>query len=247
MPAEAIGGLRVGVTPLEMADGYATLASGGIHHEPTAIRRVEFPNGKVEETDPSTGKRVLTEGQAYEVTKLLEGVITQGTGAGYTSWAATPRRARREPQRASSDAWFVGYTPLLLHRRLGRTSTIARTDRLRRPDRGADLAELHGICCRRRLPGIPRTRESCLNSRPQQRPHLLVLLVARSEGEYEEEPEEKEEDEKEGPSKGKGGAQAPPAEGEPTPSPTPTPEPAPTPAPSPPPSTGVAGGVATPR
>ena len=31
------------------------------------------------------GKRVLTPGQAYEVTKVLEGVITSGTGAGYTS------------------------------------------------------------------------------------------------------------------------------------------------------------------
>ena len=33
VPAEAIGGLRVGVTPLEMADAYATLADGGIHHD----------------------------------------------------------------------------------------------------------------------------------------------------------------------------------------------------------------------
>ena len=95
VPAEAIGGLRVGVTPLEMANGYATLANGGIHHEPTAISRVEFPNGKVEETDPDAGNRVLTEGEAYEVTKLLEGVITQGTGAGYTSIGLL-RRGRQD-------------------------------------------------------------------------------------------------------------------------------------------------------
>ena len=43
VPAEAIGGLAIGVTPLEKADGYATLANGGIHHDPTAISRVEFP------------------------------------------------------------------------------------------------------------------------------------------------------------------------------------------------------------
>ena len=30
-PAEVIGGLRIGVTPLEMADAYATLANGGCH------------------------------------------------------------------------------------------------------------------------------------------------------------------------------------------------------------------------
>jgi penicillin-binding protein 1A len=112
VPAEAIGGLAVGVTPLEQADGYATLASGGIHHDPTAISRVEFPNGKVEETDPDSGKRVLTEGQAYDVTKILEGVITQGTGAGYTYMGCSAEAGKTGTSEDLSDAWFVGYTPL---------------------------------------------------------------------------------------------------------------------------------------
>jgi penicillin-binding protein 1A len=112
VPAESIGGLAVGVTPLEMADGYATLASGGIHHDPTAISRVEFPNGKVEETDPDSGERVLTEGQAYEVTRLLEGVITQGTGAGYTYMGCSAEAGKTGTSEELSDAWFVGYTPL---------------------------------------------------------------------------------------------------------------------------------------
>ena len=64
VPAEAIGGLAYGVTPLEMADGYATLANGGVHHDPTAISRVEFPNGKVDEIESDAGERVLTPGQA---------------------------------------------------------------------------------------------------------------------------------------------------------------------------------------
>jgi penicillin-binding protein 1A len=112
VPAESIGGLAIGVTPLEMADGYATLASGGIHHDPTAISRVEFPDGKVEETDPDAGERVLTEGQAYEVTRLLEGVITQGTGAGYTYMGCSAEAGKTGTSEELSDAWFVGYTPL---------------------------------------------------------------------------------------------------------------------------------------
>jgi penicillin-binding protein 1A len=112
VPAEAIGGLAIGVTPLEQADGYATLASGGIHHDPTAISRVEFPNGKVEETDPDSGDRVLTEGQAYDVTKILEGVITQGTGAGYTYMGCGAEAGKTGTSEDLSDAWFVGYTPL---------------------------------------------------------------------------------------------------------------------------------------
>src|SRR5262249_29249781 len=47
IPAEGIGGLRVGVSPLEMASAYGTLAAGGIHRDPIAIKRVVFPGGKV--------------------------------------------------------------------------------------------------------------------------------------------------------------------------------------------------------
>jgi penicillin-binding protein 1A len=112
VPAEAIGGLAVGVTPLEMADGYATLASGGIHHDATAVARVEFPDGKVDEVDSKAGDRVLTPGQAWDVTKLLEGVITQGTGAGYTSIGCASEAGKTGTSEDLSDAWFVGYTPM---------------------------------------------------------------------------------------------------------------------------------------
>jgi penicillin-binding protein 1A len=112
VPAEAIGGLAYGVSPLEMADGYATLASGGVHHDPTAVSRVEFPNGKVDEIEHSEGERVLTPGQAWEVTRILEGVITQGTGAGYTYMGCTSEAGKTGTSEEESDAWFVGYTPL---------------------------------------------------------------------------------------------------------------------------------------
>jgi penicillin-binding protein 1A len=110
-PADAIGGLSVGVTPLEQASAYATLASGGVHRDPTAIDRVVFPGGKVDKPSESEGKRVLTQGQAYEVTKVLEGVITSGTGAGYTS-IGCPAAGKTGTSEDLSDAWFVGYTPL---------------------------------------------------------------------------------------------------------------------------------------
>src|SRR3954451_7125783 len=110
-PADAIGGLSIGVTPLEQADAYATLASGGVHHAATAIDRVVFPGGKVDEPGSNDGKRVLTPGQAYEVTKVLEGVITSGTGAGYTSIGCSSEAGKTGTSEGLSDAWFVGYTP----------------------------------------------------------------------------------------------------------------------------------------
>ena len=48
LPAEGIGGLKYGVSPLELSDAYATLASGGIRHRPVAIAKVVLPGGKVE-------------------------------------------------------------------------------------------------------------------------------------------------------------------------------------------------------
>ena len=112
VPAEGIGGLSIGVTPLEMADAYATLANGGIHHDPTAISRVEFPGDKVDEPSADSGERVLTEGQAYEVTRILEGVITSGTGAGYTYMGCSAAAGKTGTSEDTSDAWFAGYTPL---------------------------------------------------------------------------------------------------------------------------------------
>ncbi len=112
LPAEAIGGLAQGVTPLEQADGYATLANGGIHHDPTAISKVEFPDGKVDEIESEEGERVLTPGQAYDVTNVLKGVITHGTATGFvTTGYCSEVAGKTGTSEEESDAWFVGYTP----------------------------------------------------------------------------------------------------------------------------------------
>ena len=110
-PAEGLGGLTRGVTTLEMASAYATLASGGVRHRPTGIERVVFPDGKSENLGNSEGKRVMTDGQAYEVTKILKMNVTSGTGtaANYGCPAAGKTGTTDE----AKDAWFVGYTPKL--------------------------------------------------------------------------------------------------------------------------------------
>jgi penicillin-binding protein 1A len=110
-PAEGLGGLEHGVTTLEMATAYATLASGGIRRRPTGIERVVFPDGKSESFKKVEGKRVMTDGQAYEVTKILKQNVTSGTGtlANYGCPAAGKTGTTDE----AKDAWFVGYTPKL--------------------------------------------------------------------------------------------------------------------------------------
>jgi penicillin-binding protein 1A len=234
VPAEAIGGLAIGVTPLEQADGYATLASGGIHHDPTAISRVEFPNGKVEETDPDSGDRVLTEGQAYEVTRLLEGVITQGTGAGYTYMGCGAEAGKTGTSEDLSDAWFVGYTPLYSTAVwVGHPQSREATG-FGGPTAGPIWRSFMESAVAGDCPEFPE---------PSTLPELSGLDSEHTSGSYDSSSSEyeyneyEEEETTEEPSKGKGEKEA--AEGAPEPEPAPeaAPEPAPTPAPP------VGGGV----
>jgi penicillin-binding protein 1A len=112
IPAEGIGGLRVGVSPLEMASAYATLANGGIHHNPVAIKRVVFPGGKTERPERKPPRRVVSEAVAYEVTRLLHDNITEGTGtAAYTGCSGQAGKTGTTDR--ETDAWFAGYQPNL--------------------------------------------------------------------------------------------------------------------------------------
>jgi penicillin-binding protein 1A len=112
IPAEGIGGLRVGVSPLELADAYATLADGGIHHDPIAIKRVVFPGGRTERPNRTPPRRVISEAVAYEVTRLLHDNITEGTGtAAYTGCPGQAGKTGTTDR--ETDAWFAGYQPNL--------------------------------------------------------------------------------------------------------------------------------------
>ncbi|MEA2368984.1 MAG: penicillin-binding protein, partial [Thermoleophilaceae bacterium] len=109
IPSEGLGGLRIGVSPLEMASAYATLAAGGMYSEPRAIRRVTFPDGKVDDLGKPKRKRVITDGEAYEVTRILQMNVQRGTGtkANY----GCPAAGKTGTTDNYNDAWFVGYTP----------------------------------------------------------------------------------------------------------------------------------------
>ena len=112
IPAEGIGGLRIGVSPLEMSSAYATLAAGGIRRDPIAIRRVVFPDGRVEEPEKAEPRRVVSEAVAYEVTRLLHDNITEGTGtAAYTGCEGQAGKTGTTDR--LTDAWFAGYQPNL--------------------------------------------------------------------------------------------------------------------------------------
>jgi penicillin-binding protein 1A len=104
-------GSRV-VTPLDMASVYATLAAGGIYSKPIAIRKVAFPDGKVDaHWGRSERKRVVADWVAAEVTRILEENMTSGTGVG--AYFGRTSAGKTGTTDNYADAWFCGFTPSL--------------------------------------------------------------------------------------------------------------------------------------
>jgi penicillin-binding protein 1A len=109
LPAEGLGGLSLGVSPLEMADAYATIASGGYRNEPIAIRRVVFPDGKFQDLGKPKRTKVFSDGIAYEATKILEQNMQRGTAV--RGRINCPAAAKTGTTDDFTDAWLVGFTP----------------------------------------------------------------------------------------------------------------------------------------
>jgi penicillin-binding protein 1A len=110
-PSEVIGGLRVGVSTLQMADAYATLANGGYHIAPTVISKVVYPSGKVVDLGNPAQTPVFSYPEAYAADQVLKGVITEGTGTAANY--GCPAAGKTGTTSNYTDAWFVGYTPEL--------------------------------------------------------------------------------------------------------------------------------------
>ncbi|HEY1776497.1 MAG TPA: transglycosylase domain-containing protein, partial [Solirubrobacteraceae bacterium] len=109
-PAEALGGLTVGVTPLEMANVYATIADGGYRNKQITIKKVVFADGTV---DRSWGvphrTQVLSRAAALVETEILQHNVQYGTAT--QSAIGCPSAAKTGTTSKEVDAWLDGFTP----------------------------------------------------------------------------------------------------------------------------------------
>lgn len=117
-PAMVLGGLRVGLTPLELAHAYNTLADDGkrvsgslaaYDHGPIAITSVK--GSGIHDSNDTKTKRVMSDSVAQQATQILQTVISGGTGkaAQIGEFAAGKTGTTEHYQ----DALFVGYTHTL--------------------------------------------------------------------------------------------------------------------------------------
>ena len=85
-PAIALGGLEVGITPLEISKVFSTLASGGVYHKPVIILKITDSEDNIlfqyDPEDKDNSKRILDEPVSHYVTRILRKVMETGTGRG---------------------------------------------------------------------------------------------------------------------------------------------------------------------
>ncbi|MGX7025570.1 transglycosylase domain-containing protein [Vagococcus hydrophili] len=116
-PGLALGGLTKGTTPLNMASAYGVFANQGQKMEPHFITKIEDANGVIiYENEKAKSKRVTTPEVADEMTGMLQGVFSSGTGieakpAGYTIAGKTGTTENINADGMSKDQWIIGYTP----------------------------------------------------------------------------------------------------------------------------------------
>jgi penicillin-binding protein 1A len=113
-PAMTLGGLKEGVTPLEMAYAYSTIANKGMRisgsfapggRGPVGIARVQGPH--LDDKNRIKRKRVFSEQVGETAQELLAGVVSGGTGkAAQIGEFAAGKTGTTENY---GDAWFVGF------------------------------------------------------------------------------------------------------------------------------------------
>ncbi len=110
VPAASLGGLTNGVSPVEMAAGYAALENDGIYREPTCIVKITDPEDKQLVGDEVQTKQVYETNAARIMTEVLTGVIKNGTARGL-GLSNTISAGKTGTTNDKKDGWFVGYTP----------------------------------------------------------------------------------------------------------------------------------------
>jgi membrane peptidoglycan carboxypeptidase len=110
LPVPALATGSVGISPVDMAAGYQTIANDGRHCDPYTVQSIER-DGKVLLEHERGCDPVLKRGDARLITAMLEAVPISGTAASaFGAWGNWPVAGKTGTAQENTNVWFTGYT-----------------------------------------------------------------------------------------------------------------------------------------
>lgn len=107
----AIGGMNIGITPLEMAGAYAAIANDGVYTKPTFYTKVVDNNGNTVLTPNQPKTKVISEQNAYISRSIMKEPTLSGGTATYCSISGMETCAKTGSTDSYKDRWLCGMTP----------------------------------------------------------------------------------------------------------------------------------------
>ncbi|GAW64376.1 multimodular transpeptidase-transglycosylase PBP 2A [Ligilactobacillus acidipiscis DSM 15836] len=116
----ALGGLKKGVSPYQMASAYTAFANSGVRKDPHFITKIVDSEGKtVVDNTRIKSKHVMSKRVAKQMTSMMMDVYNNGTGQsakpyGYTiagKTGSTESTSAENGNGDDNDKWYIGYTP----------------------------------------------------------------------------------------------------------------------------------------
>ena len=112
--ALALGQLNYGVSVREITAAYSIFADNGVYHAPCSYSLVKNSYGEVLLKKEATSERVISDGNAEIMTKLLEDVVYGGTADALTIKNRVAVAVKTGTTQDNKDRWCIGYTPSLI-------------------------------------------------------------------------------------------------------------------------------------
>ena len=108
----ALGGLDKGISPLQMAGAYSTIANDGVYIEPTFYTQIDRKNGSKILESKQKSKKVFSKEVAYILKSLLtQPVVGENGTATYCKISGVDVAAKTGTTDENYDRWLCGFTP----------------------------------------------------------------------------------------------------------------------------------------
>jgi len=114
VPSIALGSADISLT--EMVRAYTMFPGRGFNVKPYFISRIEDRNGNALATFTTKGEEVISEADAYVMTKMMQGVVNFGTGRAIRGayGISAEMAGKTGTTNDNADGWFIGFTPQIL-------------------------------------------------------------------------------------------------------------------------------------